>query len=67
LELPKDDPIFTLKSILEELDFSRLLNQYKSKDRKGYNPIMMFALLIYANIRGIRSIDDVRDILLMYN
>lgn len=59
LELPKDDPVFTLKSVLEELDFSRLLNQYKSKGRKGYNPIMMFALLIYANMRGIRSIDDI--------
>jgi transposase len=59
LELPKDDPIFTLKSILEELDFSKLLNQYKSKGRKGYNPIMMFALLVYANMRGIRSIDDI--------
>ncbi len=57
--MPKDDPIFTLKSVLEELDFSRLLNQYKSKGRKGYNPIMMFALLIYANMREIRSIDDI--------
>lgn len=59
LELPKDDPIYTLKSVLEELDFRRLLNQYKSKGRKGYNPIMMFAILIYANMRGIRSIDDI--------
>lgn len=61
LELPHDDEIFTLKSLLEEIDFSKLLNQYKSKGRKGYNPIMMFALLTYANMRGIRSIDDVVD------
>ena len=57
--LPSDDPVYTLKKVLEELNYSSLLAQYSNKGRKGYNPIMMFAVLIYASMRGIRSIDRI--------
>lgn len=57
--LPSDDPVYTLKKVLEELNYSSLLAQYSNKGRKGYNPIMMFAVLIYANMRGIRAIDRI--------
>ena len=57
--LPPDDPVYTLKKILEELNYSSLVAQYSTKGRKGYNPIMMFAVLIYANMRGVRAIDRI--------
>lgn len=57
--LPSDDPVYTLKKVLEELNYSSLLAQYSSKGRKSYNPIMMFAVLIYANMRGVRAIDRI--------
>ena len=56
---PSDDPVYTLKKVLEELNYSSLLAQYSQKGRKGYNPIMMFAVLTYANMRGVRAIDRI--------
>src|SRR6056297_697059 len=57
--IPKDDPVYTLKKILEEMNFDGLLNQYSHLGRKGYNPIMIFAVLMYANMRGIFSVDKI--------
>ena len=57
LHLPDDDPVYTLKKVLEDIDFSSLLARYSSKGRSGYNPIMMYALVTYANMRGIRSVN----------
>lgn len=57
--LPSDDPVYTLKKILEDLNYTSLLAQYSNKGRKGYNPIMMFAVLVYANMRGVRAIDRI--------
>ena len=59
LSLPNDDPVYTLKKVMEELDFTKLLAQYSNKGRKGYNPIMKYAVLTYANMRGIKSVDRV--------
>ena len=59
LRLPEKDPVFTLKKVLEELDFSNLLERYSDKGRRGYNPIMMFAVLLYANMRGVRAVDRI--------
>lgn len=44
---------------MEELDFSGLMANYSNLGRKGYNPIMMFALVIYANMRGVRAVDRI--------
>ena len=57
LGLSADDPVYTLINILEDFDFSSLLARYSNKGRKGYNPIMLFAVLLYANMRGIRAVD----------
>lgn len=35
LSLPDDDPVYTLKKVMEELDFTNLLAQYSSKGRTG--------------------------------
>ena len=38
LHLPDDDPVYTLKKVMEEMDFSSLTAQYSNKGRSGYNP-----------------------------
>ena len=62
IAIPDDDPVYTLKKVLEEMDYSDLLQQYSQKGRKGYNPIMLFAVLVYANMRGVRSVDRIVDL-----
>ena len=47
---------------MEDLDFSGLLANCSDKGRTGYNPIMMYAVTTYANMRGIRSIDRIVDL-----
>ena len=62
LSLPDDDPVYTIKKVMEDLDFSGLLANCSDKGRTGYNPIMMYAVITYANMRGIRSIDRIVDL-----
>ena len=59
LSLPDDDPVYTLKKVMEDLDFSGLLANCSDKGRTGYNPIMMYAIVTYANMRGVRSVDRI--------
>ena len=59
LSLPDDDPVYTLKKVMEELDFTKLLAKYSNKGRNGYNPIMKYAVLTYANMRGVKSVDRI--------
>lgn len=71
IKLPKSDPVYTLKRVMEQMNFLKLSSQYSKKGRKGYNPIMLYAILLYANLRGIRAIDRIvelleRDILFMW-
>lgn len=57
--LPADDPVYTLINVLEELNYTELLAQYSNKGRKGYNPIMMYAVITYAGMRGIKAVDRI--------
>ncbi|MDI9414223.1 MAG: IS1182 family transposase [Bacillota bacterium] len=57
--LPQDDPVYTLKKVMEELDFSGLTANYSKLGSKGYNPIIMFAIIIYANMREIKAVDRI--------
>ena len=59
LRLPDDDPVYTLKKVMEDLNFSGLLARCSDKGRNGYNPIMMYAVVTYANMRGIREVDRI--------
>ena len=59
LSLPDDDPVYTLKKVMEEMDFSSLLAQYSNKGRNGFNPIMKYAVLTYANMRGVKAVDRI--------
>ena len=47
---------------MEDLNFSGLLANYSDKGRTWYNPIMMYAVITYANMRRIRSIDRIVDL-----
>jgi transposase len=62
LSLPNDDPVYTLKKVMEELDFSGLLGCYSDKGRTGYNPIMLYSVVTYANMRGVRAVDRIVDL-----
>ena len=59
LHLPDDDPVYTLKKVMEELDFSGLLACCSDQGRTRYNPIMLYAVVTYANMRGIRAVDRI--------
>ena len=48
--------------VMEDIDFSGLLAQYSNKGRNGFNPIMMYATVVYAAMRGIRSVDAIVDL-----
>ena len=62
LSLPDDDPVYTLKKVMEEMDFTALLAQYSGKGKHGFNPIMKYGVLTYANMRGVREIDRIVDL-----
>ncbi len=62
LALPDDDTVYTLKKVMEDLDFSGLLACYSDQGRTGYNPIMMYAVVTYANMRGVRAVDRIVDL-----
>ncbi len=69
--LPENDPVHTLKKVLEVMNFEKLLKMCKPKGRRGYNPIMMYAIILYASMRGVRAVDKIvelceRDICFMY-
>ena len=59
LGVPSDDPVHIVKRVMKELDFSSLLNQYNRLGRKGYNPIMLFSVLVYSALRGVRAVDRI--------
>ena len=44
---------------MEDIDFSSLTARYSPKGRTGYNPIMMYAIVTYANMMGIKSVDKI--------
>ena len=48
LGLPDDDPVYTLKNVMEE--------------RTGFNPIMLYSVVTYANMRGVRAVDRIVDL-----
>ena len=62
LGLPGDDPVYTLKKVMEDLNFSGLLACYSDKGRTGFNPIMLYSVVTYANMRGVRSVDRIVDL-----
>ena len=56
-DIDKDDPVRLLSTILEEMDFSNLLQVFPNKTK--VHPVNMFAVIIYAYSRGIYSTRDI--------
>jgi len=52
-DIDKDDPVRLLSAILEEMDFSNLMQVFPNKTK--VHPVNMFAVIIYAYSRGIYS------------
>ena len=46
---------------MEELNFSGPLACYSDKGKTGFNPIMLYAVVTYANMLGIRAVDRIVD------
>lgn len=54
--LPADHPVHFIDEVVEELDLSAILDDYREKrGQPPYNPVMMVKILIYGYWRGIRS------------
>ena len=56
-DIDNDDPVRFLSAILEEMDFSNLLQVFPNKTK--VHPVNMFAVIIYAYSRGIYSTRDI--------
>jgi transposase len=69
-KIPKNDPVYLVNEICEELNYSKLYNQYVKHWRK-HSPKTLFKILVYAYLRKIysgRAIEEAcrRDICFMY-
>ena len=53
--IPIDEPARLLSAIAEEMDYSELEAAYSRRGRIGYSPKNLFKIIIYANMRNIRS------------
>ena len=56
-DIDKDNPVRLLSAILEEMDFSNLMQAFPNKTKT--HPVNMFAVIIYAYSRGIYSTRDI--------
>lgn len=57
--IPEDDPVRKLSAILEEMDFSKLLQVFSYKTK--VHPIRMFAIILYAYSKGIYSTRNIEN------
>ena len=56
-DIDNDDPVRLLSAILEEMDFSNLLQVFPNKTK--VHPVNMFAVIIYAYSQGKYSTRDI--------
>ena len=50
-----------INQVIDEMDLSFILNQYSPLGQKAYNPKMLFKVLIYAYMIGLRSSRKIAD------
>ena len=62
MNLSDDDPVYTQKKVMEELDVSGLLARYSDQGRTKFNPIMLYSVVTYANMCGVRAVDRIADL-----
>lgn len=56
LSLLDDNPVYTLKKVMKEMDFSYLLAKHSNKGRNEFNPIMKYGVLTHADMCGIKDV-----------
>ena len=47
---------------MASLNVEQLLDYYSHLGRRGYNPIMIYFLILYANMRGVRAVYKIVDL-----
>lgn len=52
--LPKNDPVFTLVELCNQLDYTKLYRSYIRHWRK-YSPTILFKIIVYGYMRRIYS------------
>lgn len=70
--IPENDPVFLLKEICHQLNYSRLMSNYSTRGRNSkVSPQVMFTLIVYAYMNGVFSSREIerlckRDIYYMF-
>ena len=62
-DIPKDDPVRILKSVIESLDLSGFKKLYHERDRSPYHPKMMLMVILYSYMNHVYSCRKIEKLL----
>ena len=62
-DIPKDDPVRILKSVIESLDLSGFKKLYHERDRSPYHPKMMLMVILYSYMNNVYSCRKIEKLL----
>lgn len=62
-DIPKDDPVRILKSVIESLDLSDFKKLYHERGRSPYHPKMMLMVILYSYMNNVYSCRKIEKLL----
>ena len=62
-DIPKDDPVGILKSVIESLDLSGFKKLYHERGRSPYHPQMMLMVILYSYMNNVYSCRKIEKLL----
>ena len=62
-DIPKDDPVRILKSVIESLDLSGFKKLYHERGRSPYHPKMMLMVILYSYMNNVYSCRKIEKLL----
>lgn len=62
-DIPKDDPVRILKSVIESLDLSGFKKLYHERGRSPYHPQMMLMVILYSYMNNVYSCRKIEKLL----
>ena len=62
-DIPKDDPVRILKSVIESLDLSGFKKLYPERGRSPYHPKMMLMVILYSYMNNVYSCRKIEKLL----
>lgn len=62
-DIPKDDPVRILKSVIESLDLSGFKKLYHERGRSPYHPKMMLMVIVYSYMNNVYSCRKIEKLL----